>query len=83
MVVHSNTTQIDYTMNPDLVNIYITRILKEIEELTKNRLLVETQLQYTEQLNVSLSQKVKQLEDQLEKQNKKLNKKEVNTSDTF
>ena len=82
-MVHSNTTQIDYTMNPDLVNIYITRVLKEVEELTKNRLLVETQLQYTEQLNVSLSEKVKQLEEQLEKQNKKLNKKEVNTSDTF
>jgi retron-type reverse transcriptase len=70
-------------MNPDLVNIYITRILKEVEELTKNRLLIETQLLYTEQINVSLSQKIKQLEEQLEKQNKKLNKKEVNTSDTF
>ena len=70
-------------MNPEIVNIYIARLIKEIEELTKNRLLVETQLQYTEKLNVELQKRVQLLEDQNEKQSKKINKKEVNTSDTF
>ena len=70
-------------MNPEIFNLYITRILKEVEELTKNRLLVETQLQYTEKLNADLQVRVKALEEQIEKQSKKINKKEVNTSDTF
>lgn len=70
-------------MNPEIVNIYIARLIKEIEELTKNRLLVETQLQYTEKLNAELQKRVQLLEDQNEKQSKKINKKEVNTSDTF
>jgi hypothetical protein len=70
-------------MNPDLVNIYITRILKEIEELTKNRLLIETQLQYTESLNVNLNKKITELELQIDKQSKKINKKEINNSDVF
>lgn len=70
-------------MNPEIFNLYIARILKEVEELTKNRLLVETQLQYTEKLNADLQARVKALEEQIEKQTKKINKKEVNTSDTF
>lgn len=70
-------------MNPEIVNMYIARLIKEIEELTKNRLLVETQLQYTEKLNVELQKQLQQLEEQNEKNNKKINKKEVNTSDTF
>jgi uncharacterized protein YlxW (UPF0749 family) len=70
-------------MNPEIVNMYIARLIKEIEELTKNRLLVETQLQYTEKLNVDLQKQVQRLEDQVEKSNRKINKKEVSTSDTF
>ena len=61
-------------MNPEIVNLYIERLLKEIEELNKNRLLIETQLKYADKVN-------KDLQDQLEKFNKKIiNKKEVNTS---
>jgi len=70
-------------MNPEIINMYIERLIKEIEELTKARLLIETQLQYTEKMNADLQTKLKQTEDQLEKQSKKLNKKEVTTSDTF
>lgn len=70
-------------MNPEIVNMYIARLIKEIEELTKNRLLVETQLQYTEKLNGEFQAQLKQLEEQIEKNNKKANKKEVNTPDTF
>lgn len=69
-------------MNPDLVNMYIERLLKEVEELTKNRLLIDTQLKYTEALNAQLQLKINELEVQLEKQNKRINKKEVNTSGT-
>lgn len=71
-------------MNPELINIYIERLIKEIQELTKNRLLIETQLKYTEALNANLNKKIEELSPQLEKQqDRKINKKEVNTSDTF
>jgi len=70
-------------MNPEIVNMYIERLVKEVEELTRNRLLLETQMKYIEKLNTNLQEKLKQTEDQLEKQSKKLNKKEVTTSDTF
>lgn len=68
-------------MDPEIVNIYIAKLLREVEELTKNRILMQTQLQYTEGLNKSLSDRIQELEEQLEKSNKKINKKqEVNTS---
>jgi uncharacterized protein YoxC len=70
-------------MNPEIVNMYIERLIKEIGELTKTRLLIETQLQFTEKMNADLSARVKQLEDQIEKQSKKINKKEVDTSEVF
>ena len=70
-------------MNPEIVNMYIERLLKEIEELTKNRLLIETQMRYTEKLNAELQSRLKQSEEQIEKQSKKINKKEVDTSEVF
>jgi hypothetical protein len=70
-------------MNPEIVNLYIERMLKEIEELTKNRLLVDTQLKYTEMMNAQFQQRIKQLEIELEKVTKKSGKKEVNTSENF
>ena len=66
-------------MNPELFNMYVNRLLKEIEELTKHKLLVETQLQFTESLNRELNAKVVALEEQ-ETKSKKINKKEVDTS---
>lgn len=69
-------------MNPEIVNIYIERLLQEVQELTKTKLLIETQLKYTELLNKNLSDKVRELEAQMEKLNKKKSK-DVNTSDTF
>ena len=67
-------------MNPEIVNMYIERLLQEISELTKNRLLVETQLRYTERMNAEFQNKISQLEQQVEKLNKK-KLKEVPTSD--
>jgi hypothetical protein len=69
-------------MNPEIINLYIERLLKEVEELTKNRLLIETQLKYTEMINGNLQQKLKEVELQLEKLNKKKSK-EVDTSESF
>lgn len=69
-------------MNPEIVNIYIERLLQEVQELTKTKLLIDTQLKYTELLNKNLSNKVQELEAQMEKLNKK-KQKEVNTSNEF
>jgi len=69
-------------MNPDLVNIYIDRLLNEVGELTKTRILLDTQLKYTEMLNVNLQRQLAETQTQIEKLNKKKSK-EVNTSDTF
>lgn len=66
-------------MGPDFVNVYIEKILKEVGELTKVKLLLEARLEYTEKLNASLSERIKQLEGTAEKQSKK-KQKEVDTS---
>lgn len=70
-------------MDPEIVNIYIERLLNEVAEGAKSRILLETRLKYAESINVNLTARIQQLEAQLEKQNKKITKKEVNTSDTF
>ena len=71
-------------MSPEIINLYVNRLLKEIDELNKNRFLIETQLQYTEGMNASFQKKITELESQLDKQSKKINKtKEVNTSEDF
>jgi hypothetical protein len=71
-------------MSPEFVNMYIDRLLKEIEESAKSRLLIDTQLKYTELMNSQLQAKVKELEVLLEKQNKKSKKtEESNSIDTF
>jgi hypothetical protein len=69
-------------MQPELLNLYINRLIKEIDDLNKNRFLIETQLQYAENMNDSLNKRIIDLEGQLEKINKK-KPKDVNTSDTF
>jgi hypothetical protein len=69
-------------MNPDLVNIYIERLLHEVGEGVKVRILLETQLKYTEMLNANLTNQLSEAQTQIEKLNKK-KVKEVTTSDTF
>lgn len=70
-------------MNTDLINLYIDRLLNEVSEGVKSRILLETQMKYTEMMNAQLQAKIKELEVQLEKLNIKKSKKEVNTSDEF
>lgn len=62
-------------MSPDLVNLYIEKLLSEISEATKYRIFVETKLKYTENLNADLNKKLKALEAQVEKQGNNKNKK--------
>lgn len=69
-------------MNPDLVNLYIEQLLQEISEGAKTRILLQTQLRYTERINAQLQTKISALESQVEKLNKKKSK-EANTSDQF
>lgn len=73
-------------MNPDLINLYIEQLLIEIGESAKSRVLLQTQLKYTERVNAQFQAKVAELESLLEAQTEKLNKKkskEVNTSNEF
>lgn len=69
-------------MNPELINLYIEQLLNEIGESAKTRILLQTQLRYTERINAQLQTKITELEALNEKLNKKKSK-EVNTSDQF
>lgn len=71
-------------MSPDteFINFYIQRLVKEIEELTKTRLLNEARLAFFEKINQTLLDKNTELEEQIERLKKKtINKKEVDTSE--
>lgn len=72
-------------MQAELFNMYVERLLKEIEELTKSKLLIDTQLKFTEKMNADLLKKIEELESQIEKQSKKSKKatEESTTVDTF
>ena len=69
-------------MEIEFVNMYIERLVKEVEELTKSRLLNEARLNYIESGNQKLIRKIEELEKLVEKQNKK-KVKEVDTSEVF
>ena len=62
-------------MNPEIVNIYIERLLNEVGEGVKARILLETQLKYTEMLNGQLQTRINELQTQVEKLNKRNKKK--------
>lgn len=69
-------------MNTEIINLYIERLLNEVTEGVKTRILLDTQLKYTESLNIQLQTKVADLEKKIETLNKKKSK-EVNTSEQF
>ena len=58
-------------MNPEIVNIYIEKLLNEIAELTKTKIFIATQLSYAEQLNAQLNDKIQKLEAGLNKKTSK------------
>lgn len=57
--------------NPELINLYIENLMNEVMEGAKSRLLLQTQLKYSEMLNAQLQSKITDLEAQAEKINKK------------
>lgn len=69
-------------MEIDFVNAYIERMIQEIVELTKSRLLNEARVSYIESVNKKLLLKIEELEKQIERQNKRKTK-EVDTSEAF
>jgi hypothetical protein len=68
-------------MSVEFFNAYVERLIKEVTELTKNRLLLETQLQMTEKVNADLLTKIKELEDKVNIDTS--TKKVVSKKDTF
>lgn len=63
-------------MNEEFVNAYIERVTNEVAELTKMKMLLETQLQLANRV-------VEQLKSENEKLNASLNKKAPKTKDDF
>lgn len=56
-------------MNADIMNLYVQRLLNEVGELTKTRLLLETQLQYNEAVSAQQQQLIDALQLELESLN--------------
>ena len=61
----------------DFANLYIERILTEVSELTKIRMLNEAKISYIEKMNTVLAEKVTNLENELEKNKTKINKRKL------
>jgi len=74
-------SQVKNTMNAELFNLYVEQLLNEVSEGAKSRILLQTQLKYTELMNNDLKKKNDALEKEIEKLNKRKSKKEVDTSD--
>lgn len=73
-------------MNVEFVNAYIERLVNEVQELTKTKLLLETQIRLMEKTNNNLISKVdkyEKAEEKTAKKSKKEQEKEVDTSDNF
>ena len=67
-------------MHPDFASFYIETLSKEIDSLTRARLLLTAQVQYSEKIIADLTERLKKAEETVAKKAKK----EVNTSgDTF
>lgn len=64
------------------VNVYIEKILTEVSELTKSKLLLQAQLSFTEKVAAELGAKLQDLEKKLEESEEKLKKKKKDT-DTY
>lgn len=61
-------------MNPEIVNLYIEKLINYITELTKTNILMSAQLSYYEKLNSTLEEKVAKLEEALDKAKSKSKK---------
>ena len=66
-------------MDSEFVNLYIQRLLNEIAELTKYKMLIDTKVQFLENTNALLIKRVEEAEAKAERAQKRV-KKEVDTS---
>ena len=64
-------------MNPEIVNLYIEKLVNYITELTKTNLLMSAQVTWLERNNGHLNDKVAMLEQDLNKLTSKAKKKET------
>lgn len=60
-------------MSVDFVNLYIEKLLHEVTELTKTKILLSTQITLLENINKELENKVKELESNSSKKTKRVN----------
>jgi len=61
-------------MGPEFVNAYVNKLLNEIQELVKTKLLLQTQLELTEGINKKLSQELDKYQKQEETKKKNIKK---------
>lgn len=45
-------------MTPEIINLYIENLLKEVEELCKSKILLDTQVKYNVKINEELQDKI-------------------------
>jgi phage shock protein A len=75
-------------MNAELINFYIEKLLNEVIEGVKTRVLLETQLKYSEQINQKLQNELNEIKSEYEEYktkqeniNKRRKTKEADTSE--
>jgi len=64
-------------MNEVFVNKYIENLVKEVIELNKTKVMLQTQLDIANKISSDLTEEIEKLKDQLDNQKKKI---EVDTS---
>lgn len=64
-------------MNPEILNLYIEKLVNYITELTKTNLLMSAQVTWLERTNATLNDKIAMLEQDLNKLTSKQKKKET------
>lgn len=62
-------------MGPEIFNIYVEKLIQEVTELTKTKILLSAQLSYYEKINAELMTKVEELEKALNKANSRPSRK--------
>lgn len=75
MEVHSNNKG-EFVMNPEILNLYIEKLVNYITELTKTNLLMSAQVTWLEKNNAALNDRIAMLEQDLNKLTSKQKKKE-------
>ena len=63
-------------MNPDILNLYIEKLVNYISELTKTNILMSAQVTWLERTNATMNDKIAMLEQDLNKLTSKQKKKD-------